>query len=546
MTDPEGPSPRRSDARSLDEPARQVLVWQEDGVFTKNPDLVLLPSGKLLCVFNATDFHWPRDFSRLTVIESTDRGRTWGRPRVVHEARPDRGEERWVTPRLSLLSDGRLVILCDQNDYRHCHEDQPPGIYAWFSDDEGDTWHGPHPTGIPGIEPDRVRELPDGTLLAGTHFMRGDTQKLAQAVLRSADGGRTWGGLALVASDAVHNFCEGCILSLRSGRLACIMRENNHNNYPSYLALSEDGGLTWTRPVEAPFSGDRPFAGQLPDGRTLVTFRNQAGKPGLYAWLGDLETESGYRVSRAAQGLSHAIEGTAGPASRPPEDAVTLEPDALVLRNGPEAVTRYLLLPPESFTSEVSFEGDLEVDGPPGKPAATIHIARIGLNLTLAPDALTLAGVSQGSSRCAVDLRRRRRLRVHHRRGPTEVSVDGEVALARLVYREEYWDRSFFGNGPDHEGLARWFSAAYTVANPTEPPHAWRWSAAGGQYPNQYEIDRWVELDYNADPRPDHGYSSWVRFQDGEVFVADYTNEGSVAGKARLKGYFLRVEDLSE
>ena len=203
-----------------------------------------------------------------------------GRPRVIAEALPGRGNERWVTPRLTRLRSGRLIVVCDQNDYRHCHEEQPPGIYLWWSDDAGETWDGPHPTGIPGIEPDHVVELADGTLLCGTHFMRARTRKLTEAVLRSTDGGRTWGEMAIVAGDAVHNYCEGAIVPLRSGRLVCILRENNHTNYPSYLAFSDDAGRTWTKPVEAPFAGDRPFGGQLADGHTLVTFRNQAGRPG--------------------------------------------------------------------------------------------------------------------------------------------------------------------------------------------------------------------------------------------------------------------------
>ena len=136
----------------------------------------------------------------------------------------------------------RLVINCDQNDYRHAHEEQPSGIYTWWSDDDGATWDGPHPTGIPGIEPDHVVELDDGTLLMGTHFMRGDTQKLAEAVARSTDGGKTWGDVAIIASDNVHEYCEGAIVPLASGRLVCIMRENNHINYPSYLSFSSDGG----------------------------------------------------------------------------------------------------------------------------------------------------------------------------------------------------------------------------------------------------------------------------------------------------------------
>ena len=198
---------------------------------------MLLPGGKLLCVFNETDYHWPTEFSRITVIASGDYGATWGNPRIVDQAYRRRGEERWVTPRISRLRDGRLVIVCDQNDYQHCHESQPPGIYAWWSEDDGDTWSSRVATGIPGIEPDRVCELEDGTLLVGSHYLFRATRKKGESVSRSSDGGKSWQRLSIVASDRVHHFVEGALLPLRSGRLVCIMRESNHNNYPSYLAF---------------------------------------------------------------------------------------------------------------------------------------------------------------------------------------------------------------------------------------------------------------------------------------------------------------------
>lgn len=321
------------------------------------------------------------------------------------------------------------------------------------------------------------------------------------------------------------------------------MRENNHHNHPSYLSFSEDDGRTWSHPVEAPFSGDRPFAGQLPDGRVLVTFRNQAGRPGLHAWLGDIEHEGGYKVARGGIGPAHGVAAAEAqrPGGFPASAGARLDGDALVLENGPETITRYLLLPPESHTSEITFTADLEVSGENGVPAATLYLMRLGLRLTVMPDGLSLGN----NTWRALDMRRRRSVTVTHRGGLVEVRVDGELALANLIYREAPWERSYFGNGPDHRGASRWYAVAYRADNPTEAAHVWRWEAVSGAYPNQYAIDRTLELDYNAtSPRPDHGYSSWVRFPDGEIFVADYTNEDAPQGKSQLRGYMLRAEDF--
>ena len=541
----------RISATSLDRGERQVTIYRDDRCFTKNPDIVLLPSGKLLCVFNETDYHWPTEFSRITVIESGDYGATWGNPRIVDQAYRRRGEERWVTPRISRLRDGRLVIVCDQNDYQHCHESQPPGIYAWWSEDDGDTWSQRVATGIPGIEPDRVRELEDGTLLVGSHYMFHATRKKGESVSRSTDGGKTWQRLSIVASDRVHHFVEGAILPLRSGRLVCIMRESNHHNYPSYLAFSDDAGSSWSDPIPAPFSGDRPFPGQLGDGRVLVTHRNQGGIPGLYAWVGEIEEEAGYQVSLSAGGPAHQVSraapGSVGTARAHLEqlaEHVTLTGGALVIANERIDGIRYHLLPAESSYSNVSFSGVLRATGEEGVFCGRIKLARIGVDLLIGVDRLSLNGGRAIDQSCTIDMTRWRNLAVDYRDGKIEISVDGESVIRNLVFQETMLARSYFGSDAEHGGTLSLRSVRYQVENPSDHDHRYAWQAASDEYPNQYEIDRWLELDYNSNPNPDHGYSSWVLLPDGRLFVADYTNEDSPPGKASLKGYYLRPEEL--
>ncbi len=500
-------------------------VWQDARHFTKNPDMVRLPLGKLLCVFNLTNAHWPYEYAKITVIESEDGGRTWGNPRVIDESFPQKGEEPFVTPRISLLRDGRLVILCDQNDYRHCHESQPPGIYAWWSEDGGKTWSKRQVTGIPGIEPDRVRELPDGTLIVGSHYMFASTHKLGQVVLRSFDGGKTWGDLAVVASDKVHNFCEGAIVPMSSGRIACIMRENNHNNYPSYISFSEDGGATWCKPVEAPFSGDRPFAEQLPNGRVLVTYRNQGGRAGTFAWIGDIEVEEGYKVSVIDSG--------------PARGGATLSENTLVL-DGSCGPVRYGLLPPESEWSIVTLKVKLRAQGNPGCACGKIQIARIGVQLTIYPDGLNMES-GHPEFRRRIDMTKWRDLAISYVDGKLEISVDGDVVIRNLIYRETLWARTFIGIPIDSQGSLSLKSISYAVQNPSEPNHEWSYRASDGVYPNQYEVDRWIEIECNTNPRPDNGYSTWVRMPDGSFLVLDYTNREAPPGKSYLMGYVLEL-----
>src|SRR5262249_20279840 len=162
-------------------------------------------------------------------------------------------------------------------------------------------------------------------------------------------------------------------------------------------------------------------------------------------------TEHGYRVARAGAGAAHTVIHQHIPTDLPtmPVTAgATLDGDALVLTNGPDTVTRYLILPPESFTSAIRFTAGLQLDGEDGVRAAMVLIARIGLNMVLYPDGIRIH-VNQHR---AIDMRQRRSLEVTHRGGLIEVRVDGEVVVSNLVYRETVWERSFFGNGPDHRG----------------------------------------------------------------------------------------------
>ena len=530
-------------------PGRIWTAWRSPGRFTKNPDMVQLPDGRLLAVYADTNQHWADGVIRLTLIQSRDRGATWEPAGVIAESDRSRREPHWVTPRLSLLSDGRLGVLCDLDDYEHCNEQQDPGIYVWWSEDLGRTWSEPANTGIHGIEPDRIVELPDGRLSIGSHMTCVDTQKNAEFIWRSPDGGKTWGPPVAVAKDAVHLYCEGAFVPLSDGTLVCVMRDNLHNNYPSQVSFSFDNGDSWTQPMEAPFAGDRPFAGQLPDGRLLVTYRNQAGNKGTYGWLGHLQHELGYRVSGLHVG--------------PAEIALSAD-EGLRLTHHAPATTRYNLLPPESYRSEVLFEAVLRVAGTPGGlgaleslpaemdgpfPAcAYVQLAHMSVRLSIAPDGLYL-GDPEHPQRLVdrfwpADMTGWHTVRVLHRGGLVRVYLDGRDVLRFRHLLPGPFVPTCFGSAAGGSGTSWWRSAKYLVRNQTEPEHCWIWEARSGAYPDQYELDRILELHANPHPRADNGYSTWHQFEDGEILVLDYTNRGDPYGQAHVVACRLRPEDF--
>jgi len=509
-------------------------VWRSPGRFTKNPDLIQLPSGRLMLVYSDTEAHWSQQNQILTLLVSDDLGRTWSKFNEVAEADKSKGDERLVTPRLSRLNDGRLVVLCDHDDDGHFHEDQPSGNWAWWSEDEGKTWDGPHVTGILGIEPDRIIDLPDGTLGVGCQVVRRASQEFAEVLWCSNDGGQTWHERATIAHNGYHRFCEGALVFLNAGKeLACVMRENHSAGIPSLVAFSDDCGRTWSDPQMLPFAIHRPYAKQLPDGRVLVTGRNVNGGLGTYAWCGDLHAEAGqYHIG--------------GPRR---EYAATLDDDALIIENRPDHECRYTLLPPESCRSDVCMEAAVRVEGPDDKPVAFISVSSLGHVLEIAPNWVRL-----GRLKRAVNMRTARTVALEHRRGVLNALVDGEIMIPTCIWRESPKLNDFYGGDPvkrtqfgqlGEEGKSWWQRVSYSAKNPTLDDFEWTWTACDGLWPDDYQRRRLIQLHGNVPPHPDNGYSSWLMLEDGRIMLVDYTNYGDEPGKSHLVGVYLEPKDYA-
>ncbi len=526
--------------RSLSHKAR--AIWRSPGRFTKNPDIVALPSGRLLLIYSDVDAHWSLQDQVLTLLASDDGGATWFKHREIDRADLRGGDERLVTPRLSLLDDGRLVVIVDHDDEGHFHEDQLPGNWLYWSGDDGETWTAAQKNnGIGGFEPDRVIDLPDGTLGAASHLMRGDSQEFAQVLWTSADGGETWVERATIAHDGYHRFCEGAIVLLGGGRLACVMRENHSGGIPGFVAFSSDCGHSWSEPRLLPFALHRPYAKQLADGRVLVTGRHVNGGLGTYAWVGDLEREAG----------AYAIGGPRR------KYAATIDKGALVIANRHEHECRYTLLPPESPFSDVDLEAELRVEASAGDaPVAFLSISRLGILLKIAPAGLQLAR-GRHTVHHPADMTRFRRVGMHHRRGWLRVMLDGETVLHGCVFREESPASDFHGGDPlkrtqfgqfSETGRSWWRRLAYRLGNPKLEDFAWEWRASSGLYPDQYQRERMIQLHPNhpaQQPWPDHGYSSWIQRDDGSVFLVDYTNAGDAPDTAHLVGLNIALDDIT-
>lgn len=542
-------------------------AWRSPGRFTKNPDIVRLDTGRLLFVYSDTDFHWSMDIQIITIIASDDDGLTWRKFAEVDRASLKSGDERLVTPRLSLLSDGRLAVICDHDDFGHFHENQGPGNWIWWSTDGGETWSEPDKENrIEGFEPDRIIELPDGRLAVGTHVMLAESQMYAEVMSVSEDDGKSWHRESIVAHDGYHFFCEGAMVLLDGGKtLACVMRENRSNGTPCFVAFSDDMGKTWTDPMVCPFALHRPYAKQLADGRVFVTGRHVNGGLGTYGWVGDLKGEAGTHVLGGPR-LEHDAEITG---------------DELRIRNAPGNECAYTLYPPEGHRSEFLLEADVRIEGSAGGEAPKIEdttdlaalAARAGKPMV--KDAVAflstgkLAGeivyldadriwMRQGHAgrEFRVDLTKTHTISIHHKDGLLTVRVDGEIAFNKPVHWEGPYMANAGGGNPSARtqfgsyaegGASYWKRLKYEVKNPTLPDRSWSWTAADG-LPDRCQKERLIQIhanDPDQKPNPDHGYSSWLTLPDGRIILVDYTNCGDEWGKSHVVGVHIDPEDLA-
>ena len=288
--------------RSLPED-KKTVISPVSSHYRSFPDVVLTRTGKLICVYREADTH-VASVARLLLRTSNDFGLTWSEPRELAGASISQNGYTYNCPRVVQLRDGRILINCDRLVYPGrtlIHENEAGHrIELWESVDDGATWSpGRELPEIPGFVPDRILELPEGTLLMGTHRpCPAPPHQLEQLVSISRDRGATWPECHVTASEEGYHLCEGSFVSLDPELLACFYRENSMKNHPTFVNFSDDGAETWTFLEEMPFKGHRPVAGITRSGKLFITYRDveltgepapRLLHPGAHAWLGDLE-----------------------------------------------------------------------------------------------------------------------------------------------------------------------------------------------------------------------------------------------------------------
>lgn len=121
------------------------------------------------------------------------------------------------------------------------------------------------------------------------------------------DGGVTWTKPREIADHEIGRLCEPLAIKSPDGSEMIVILRENARKLNSMLIKSTDSGETWSEAVELPnaLTGDRHTARYLPDGRLFITFRDMAKdsttKGSWVAWVGTYDDivngrEGQYRI----------------------------------------------------------------------------------------------------------------------------------------------------------------------------------------------------------------------------------------------------------
>ena len=236
------------------------------------------------------------------VVRSRDGGSTWGEPEARFES-VFKGGGIEAGCSLTRLSNGRLLLPYADGFYLHPgsdNYDRHALLFCPLSDDNGVTWSSSKAQGYEGLEAfafGRVVGLPGGDLLLplwGAYDRQG---QWVPAVLRSSDGGQTWGGHSPIVCDGD----ETPIALLPDGRLLALLRGYTRDTKrPFHVSHSSDAGQTWSEPVMVNINGTAPSLHLSADGRLLAGFRSTleggnchiaSSEDGGLTWRVELELE---------------------------------------------------------------------------------------------------------------------------------------------------------------------------------------------------------------------------------------------------------------
>ena len=269
-----------------------------------NPRCAVLPHGEIVCSFMRQSAFGINDF-KPQIVFSTDGGRTWTEPRVIWPHLVDRlsciGQISAIPGTNSLLFYG-VAFPVDTPGEIYWREDilgLKQNSLAWArSDDGGRTWNEPRLLEIPhpgsGEAQGPILVTREGPWLACyAPYRNWDTTAEFELnclmQLRSDDEGKSWTFSRLMTfaepeSGAAEAWLAQCGDALVASCWHTNLAKDASGDFSNKVAVSQDGGRTWSGPMDTAIQGQSTALLALDAQRVALVYnQRKSGEPGIRA-----------------------------------------------------------------------------------------------------------------------------------------------------------------------------------------------------------------------------------------------------------------------
>ncbi len=263
---------------------RQVIVDKKKGQYLGHPTTVLLEDGKTMyCVY-------PKGHGRGGIVmkRSDDGGLSWSKRLPMPKSWETSREVPTLFPVEDAVGNKRVIMFSGLYPTRMAMSED--NCQNWSELEIVGDWGGivvmgdlvPLRTGkghyMAMFHDDERFFTKDGRTIDAVAKAGNNLPLFTLYKTFSYDGGLTWSYPQQVFQSRVIHLCEPGLIRSPDGReIAMLLRENSRR-MNSQIMFSRDEGKTWTTPRQLPNSltGDRHQAIYTPDGRLLISFRDNA------------------------------------------------------------------------------------------------------------------------------------------------------------------------------------------------------------------------------------------------------------------------------
>jgi len=235
-----GPAPSRvADTPTYDGPVTQLIETN---------------SGDLLLFYHRSDIGHTAPDGRVALRRSTDRGKTWTEPRIIHDE-PDRDV---LDPSVVYDPDSGRIHLFDvavgfsepvesPSDLHSLPSRENFDTFLVESTDYGDTWQEPRPI-ADRLDGERVIPFGGSARTSEGVITCFYSRDWTLQALISSDAGQTWNRhVSITESPDGRQLCEPVPCAITESKLLVFGRDNATGDF--FALKSADGGLTWRAPV---------------------------------------------------------------------------------------------------------------------------------------------------------------------------------------------------------------------------------------------------------------------------------------------------------